>query len=142
MADHDDRNAKIIDEFRANEGRVGGNFAGAPLVLLHHTGRKSGREYVNPVMYLPDDGDPDTIYVFASKGGAPEHPSWYRNLTAAGSGSVEVGTDSYRVTVAELKGAERDRIYAEQAKRFPGFATYETRTSGVRTIPVLALHRS
>jgi deazaflavin-dependent oxidoreductase (nitroreductase family) len=142
MADHDDRNAKIIDEFRANEGRVGGGFEGAPLVLIHHTGRKSGREYVNPVMYLPDDSDPDTIYVFASKGGAPEHPSWYRNLTAAGSGSVEVGTDSYRVTVAELKGAERDRVYAEQAKRYPGFAEYEVKTSGVRTIPVLALHRS
>jgi deazaflavin-dependent oxidoreductase (nitroreductase family) len=140
MADHG--NTKIIDEFRANQGQVGGNFAGAPLVLIHHTGRKSGREYVSPVMYLRDESDPDTIYVFASKGGAPEHPSWYRNLTAAGSGSVEVGTDSYRVTVTELKGAERDTVYAEQAKRFSGFADYEVRTSGVRTIPVLALRRS
>jgi deazaflavin-dependent oxidoreductase (nitroreductase family) len=143
MSDADDPNAKVIAEFRATGGRFGGpDYKGPPLTLIHHTGRKSGREYVTPVMYLPDDSDPDTIYVFASKSGAPEHPAWYRNLTAAGSGTVEVGTDSYRVTVAELKGAERDRVYAEQTKRFSGFADYETKTAGIRTIPVLALHRS
>jgi deazaflavin-dependent oxidoreductase (nitroreductase family) len=137
-----DWNAKIITEFRANEGRVGGNFAGAPLVLVHHRGRKSGREYVNPVMYLPDDAEPDDIYVFASRGGAATNPDWYYNLTAAGEGSVERGTETYRVTVRELPGADRDRIYAEQARRYPGFAEYERQTAGVRIIPVLELRRA
>jgi deazaflavin-dependent oxidoreductase (nitroreductase family) len=136
-----DWNTKIIDEFRANEGRVGGGFAGAPMVLVHHRGRKSGRNYVNPMMYLPDDGDPATIYVFASKAGAPAHPDWYYNLTAAGQAEVEVGTETYPVTVTELTGEERDRVYAEQARRYPGFAEYEEKTAGIRTIPVLALRR-
>jgi deazaflavin-dependent oxidoreductase (nitroreductase family) len=136
-----DWNAHVIEEFRANEGRVGGNFEGAPMTLVHHRGRKSGRELVNPMMYLADDDDPDVIYVFASKGGAPSDPDWYHNLVAAGEGEVEVGTEQYPVTVTELKGDERDRVYAEQARRYPGFADYEKKTAGVRTIPVLALRR-
>jgi deazaflavin-dependent oxidoreductase (nitroreductase family) len=136
-----DWNAHVIEEFRANEGRVGGNFEGAPMTLVHHRGRKSGRELVNPMMYLADDEDPDVIYVFASKGGAPSDPDWYYNLVAAGEGEVEVGTEQYPVTVTELKGDERDRVYAEQARRYPGFADYEKKTAGVRTIPVLALRR-
>jgi deazaflavin-dependent oxidoreductase (nitroreductase family) len=135
-----DWNAHVIEEFRANEGRVGGNFAGAPMTLVHHRGRTTGRELVNPMMYLRDD-DPDVIYVFASKGGAPTHPDWYRNLVAAGEGEVEVGTERYPVTVAELAGDDRDRVYAEQARRYPGFADYEKKTAGIRTIPVLALRR-
>ena len=99
MSDPLDWNAKTIAEFRANEGRVGGNFSGAPMVLVHHRGRKSGREYVNPTMYLPNDTEPDIIYVFATKAGAPTNPDWYRNLTAAGNSSVERGTETYRVTV-------------------------------------------
>src|SRR5437763_17033486 len=99
MSDTLDWNAKTIAEFRANGGRVGGNFEGAPMVLVHHRGRKSGREYVVPVMYLPADGDPDTIYVFASKAGAPSHPAWYDNLLAAGETVVEVGSDTYAVRV-------------------------------------------
>jgi deazaflavin-dependent oxidoreductase (nitroreductase family) len=142
MSDRLDWNAKIIAEFRANEGRVGGNFEGAPLVLLHHRGRKSGREFVAPTMYLPHDTEPDVIYVFASKGGAPTNPDWYRNLTAAGNGNVERGTETYKVTVHQLTGAERDRVYAEQARRYPGFAEYERQTDGVRTIPVLELRRA
>ena len=86
MAEANNWNDKIITEFRANGGRVGGNFEGAPVVLVHHHGRKSGREYVNPMMYMPDDADNDTIYVFASKGGAPSNPDWYYNLTAARPG--------------------------------------------------------
>ena len=117
-----DWNAETIAEFRANEGRVDGNFEGAPMVLLHHRGRKSGREYVTPTMYLPHDTEPDIIYVFATKAGAPTNPDWYHNLAAAGDGSVERGTTTYKVTVRELTGAERDRIYAEQARRYPGFA--------------------
>jgi deazaflavin-dependent oxidoreductase (nitroreductase family) len=138
----DDPNAKIIAEFRANEGKVGGPFEGAPMLLLHHRGRRSGRERVNPVMYLPDEQDPDTIYVFATKGGSPTHPDWYYNLTTAGTASVERGTEEYDVTVRELTGEERDRIYAEQARRRPGFGDYAKKTAGIRTIPVLALRRS
>src|SRR5947208_11343947 len=142
MPEANNWNDKIITEFRANGGRVGGNFESAPLTLVHHRGRNSGREYVNPMMYLPHDSEPDIIYVFASKGGAPTNPDWYRNLTAAGGGSVERGTETYKVTVRELTGAERDRIYAEQARRYPGFAEYARQTAGVRTIPVLELTRA
>ena len=139
MTEAVDWNAQIIAEFRANEGRVGGNFEGAPMVLVHHRGRKSGREYVSPMMYLVHDTEPGTIYVFASKAGAPTDPDWYRNLTAAGDGSVERGTEAYKVAVRDVTGAERDRIYAEQASRYPGFAEYERKTAGIRTIPVLEL---
>ena len=141
MSEPLDWNAKTIAEFRANEGRVGGNFEGAPMVLLHHHGRKSGREYVTPVMYLPNDAEPDIIYVFATKAGAPDNPDWYHNLSA-GDGSIERGTETYPVAVRELTGAERDRVYAEQARRYPGFAGYERQTAGVRTIPVLELRRT
>ena len=137
-----DFNTGVIAEFRANEGRVGGNFEGAPITLVHHKGRTSGRVYVSPMMYLAADDDPGTIYVFASKAGAPTDPDWYVNLTAAGSAKVEVGTEQYPVTVTELTGADRDRVYAEQARRYPGFAEYEQKTAGIRTIPVLALRRS
>lgn len=136
-----DWNDQIIAEFRANDGRVGGNFAGAPVTLLHHRGRKSGAEFVAPVMYLADDADAGTIYVFATKAGAPTNPDWYYNLVSAGAGTVEVGTETYPVGVEEIAGADRDRIYAEQAKRYPGFAEYEQKTDGIRTIPVLALRR-
>ncbi|MGV0718332.1 nitroreductase family deazaflavin-dependent oxidoreductase [Mycolicibacterium sp. XJ662] len=137
-----DWNTQIINEFRANEGRVGGNFEGAPMVLIHHTGRKTGKQNVTPTMYLPDDDDPDTIYVFASKAGAPTHPAWYYNLTSAGTARVEVGTETYDVSVTEISGADRDRIYGEQARRYPGFGEYEQKTAGIRTIPVLALKRT
>jgi deazaflavin-dependent oxidoreductase (nitroreductase family) len=137
-----DWNAKVIADFRENEGRVGGNFDGAPITILHHVGRKSGKEYLAPVMYLPSEDDPDTIYVFASAGGAPAHPDWYANMTAAGKATVEVGTENYPVTVTDVTGAERDRIYAEQVKRYPGFGEYEQKNVGIRTIPVLALRRA
>ena len=136
-----DWNATTIAEFRANEGRVGGPFEGAPMTLLHHRGRKSGRDYVTPTMYLADDADPATIYVFASKAGAPTHPDWYYNLTSAGVAQVEVGTETYEVAVSEVTGADRDRLYDTQASRYPGFAGYAEKTAGSRTIPVLALHR-
>ena len=138
----DNWNDKVIAEFRANEGRLGGNFEGAPVVLVHHRGRTSGRDYVNPMMYLPDDNDPDTIYVFATKGGAPTNPDWYYNLIAASEGTVERGTEVYAVTVHEVIGEDRDRIYDEQARRYPSFADYARQTAGARTIPVLALRRS
>jgi deazaflavin-dependent oxidoreductase (nitroreductase family) len=142
MSETLDWNAQTIAEFRANEGRVGGVFEGAPLVLLHHRGRKSGSDRVTPMMYLPADTDPDIIYVFATKAGAPTNPDRYHNVAAAGDASVERGTETYKVTVRELPAAERDRIYAEQARRYPGFAEYERQTAGVRTIPVLELRRA
>jgi deazaflavin-dependent oxidoreductase (nitroreductase family) len=135
-------NTQIIAEFRANDGRVGGPFAGAPVAILHHRGRKTGRDLLAPVMYLADDGDAGMIYVFASKAGAPTNPDWYYNLTAAGKSTVEVGTETYPVRVEELTGPERDRVFAEQARRYTGFAEYAEKTKGVRTIPVLALRRS
>ncbi|MFB0632322.1 nitroreductase family deazaflavin-dependent oxidoreductase [Streptomyces sp. AB3(2024)] len=142
MSEAADWNAKVIAEFRENEGKVGGAFEGAPLLLVHHRGRKTGQERVSPMMYLPHDTEPDIVYVFASKAGAPTNPDWYRNLTAAGDGTVERGTATYRVTVRELTGAERDRVYADQARRYPGFADYERQTAGIRTIPVLELRQA
>jgi deazaflavin-dependent oxidoreductase (nitroreductase family) len=141
MPEHNDWNAKIIDEFRANQGRVGGFFADAPITLIHHRGRKSGREYVTPVMYLPSDDDKDVMYIFATKQGAPDNPSWYYNLVNAGTADVEVGTDKFPVSVSEVTGTERERVYTEQALRYQNFGEYAQRTSGVRTIPVLALRR-
>ncbi|MDQ2586657.1 nitroreductase family deazaflavin-dependent oxidoreductase [Saccharothrix yanglingensis] len=137
-----DWNAKVIEEFRANGGRVGGPFAGAPMVLVHHRGRKSGRELLTPMMYLPHDTDDDVIYVFASKAGAPENPDWYYNLTTAGRATVERGTDTHPVIVREVTGVERDQRYDEQARRYPGFAEYAQKTAGIRTIPVLELTRT
>lgn len=136
-----DWNTAIIEEFRANGGKVGGPFEGAPVVLMHGVGRRTGKETIHPVMYLPSGDDPATIYVFASKAGAPTHPDWYWNLTEAGRATIEVGTETYEVAVAEITGEERDRIYAEQVSRYPGFGEYEQRTAGIRTIPVLALTR-
>lgn len=142
MSEFEDWNTKVINEFRGNEGRVGGSFEGAPMVLVHHRGRKSGRENVTPMMYLPDEQSPDTIYVFASKAGAPTNPAWYYNLTTAGQAQIERGTETYPVTVSEVTGPERDRIFAEQARRYPGFAEYQQKTAGIRIIPVLAFRRA
>ena len=141
MSEYADWNAQIIAEFRANGGKVGGQFEGAPVVLMHGVGRKSGKETVHPVMYLQSEDDPATIYVFASKAGAPTNPAWYFNLTTAGRGHVEIGTEEFDVTVTEITGTDRDRIYAEQARRYPGFAEYAEKTAGIRVIPVLAFHR-
>ncbi|MBA3691281.1 MAG: nitroreductase family deazaflavin-dependent oxidoreductase [Actinobacteria bacterium] len=136
MSDPQDRNAKIIEEFRANDGRVGGPFAGAPLLLLSTTGARSGKARINPLMYLPDG---DRLVVFASKGGAPTNPDWFHNLVADPHATVEVGTERFRVRAAEATGEERDRLFAEQAGRYGQFATYQTNTD--RTIPVIVLER-
>ena len=136
MSDVQDWNARIIDEFRTNGGRVGGQFEGAPLLLLRTTGARSGAERTNPMLYFDLDGH---RYVFASKAGADTHPDWYRNLVAHPDVSVEVGTESYRARAVAVEGAERDRIYAEQARRFPGFGEYAAKTT--RVIPVVELQR-
>ncbi len=131
-----DWNASIIAEFRANGGKVGGNFEGAPVLLLHTTGAKSGAERVNPMMYLNEDG---RIFVFASKAGADSHPDWYHNLLANPRVSVELGTERYDAVAENVVGSERSRIYAVQAARYPGFAEYQEKTT--RIIPVVELVR-
>jgi deazaflavin-dependent oxidoreductase (nitroreductase family) len=131
-----DWNTNIINEFRANEGRVGGPFKGAPMLLLHHTGAKSGKVRVNPLVYLADS---DRLLVFGSKGGAPTTPDWFHNLRANPAATVEVGTDKFAVEAEELTGEEHDRLYAKQAGIMPAFADYQAKTS--RTIPVMALKR-
>lgn len=142
MSSHEDWNAATIAEFRANKGKVGGYFEGKPMILMHYRGRRTGTQYVTPVVYLPDADDPNTMYVFASKGGRPENPAWYYNMTAAGGATVEVGEETFPVSVREITGADRDRIYAEQARRIPSFGEYEVKAAGIRTIPVLELRRA
>jgi deazaflavin-dependent oxidoreductase (nitroreductase family) len=137
-----DWNTRIIDQFRENEGRVGPPFEGAPMMLVHHRGRKSGTEYINPVMYMQSEDDNDVKYIFATKSGAPDNPAWYHNLIDAGAAEVEVGSETFPVTITELSGVDRDRVYSEQARRYPSFGEYEVKTAGIRTIPVLALRRS
>ncbi len=129
-----DFNAKIIDEFRANGGRVGGMFDGMPLLLLHHTGAKSGAGRVNPLAYQADDG---RYVIFASKGGAPENPAWYHNLMAHPQTKIEVGTDTIDVVAGEATGEERERLFRTQAERVPQFAEYEQKAA--RVIPVIVL---
>ena len=129
-----DHNTQIIEEFRANAGQVGGNFAGAPLLLLHSTGAKSGQERVHPMMYLADG---DRFLVFASKAGAPSNPDWYHNIKANPNVVIEVGGRTVVAEAVELTGAERDEKYRKQAELYPGFAAYEQQTD--RVIPVVAL---
>src|ERR1700750_2590198 len=100
-------NRQVIDDFRATGGRMSGDFEGQPVLLLHHRGRRTGAEHVAPVMYLADADDPGTLYVFASKAGAPSDPEWYRNLVAAGGGRVELGEETYDVDAHDLEGAAR-----------------------------------
>ncbi len=131
-----DWNAEVIDEFRANGGRVGGAFEGAPLLLLHSIGARSETERVTPVMYLAVD---NSFAVFASKAGADTNPDWYHNLLAHPEASVEVGTDRIEVTARVLGDEERDPIWQEQKRRYAGFAEYEDKTT--RVIPVVMLDR-
>jgi deazaflavin-dependent oxidoreductase (nitroreductase family) len=136
MSDYHDWNQKIVDEFRANDGRVGGQFEGAPILVLHTKGRKSGERRINPMMYLSHDG---RIFVFASKAGAPSHPDWFHNLVTTPHVTVELGTETFAAHARPVEGAERDRIYAIQAELRPTFAEYQEKTT--RTIPVVELVR-
>src|SRR5438874_870050 len=117
-----DWNTKIIDEFRANNGKVGGPFEGAPLLLLHTTGARTGKEPVNPMMYRPVDGG---YAVFASKGGAPDNPDWYHNLRAHPRVSAEIRDRALELTARVAEGEERDRIWAAHKADNPGFVGYE-----------------
>ncbi|HMC40934.1 MAG TPA: nitroreductase family deazaflavin-dependent oxidoreductase [Acidimicrobiales bacterium] len=130
-----DFNQSIIDEFRANGGVVGGPFEGAPVVLIHHTGRKSGEQRVNPLVYQKLDHG---WAIFASFGGAPQDPDWYHNLLAHPATTAEIGTDTIPVTVRAATGAERAEIWERQKAAMPGFAEYEVKAAP-RQIPVLVL---
>ena len=134
MTDRNDFNQQIIDEFRANQGKVGGMFEGARLLLLHHTGAKTGREYVNPLAYRPDG---DRLVVFGSKGGAPDNPDWYHNLRANPRARVEVDSATREVVARVAEGDERERIWSAQKRDVPPFAEYEQKTD--RQIPVVVL---
>ena len=129
-----DFNAQVIEEFRANDGRVGGPFEGSTLLLLHHTGAKSGTSRINPLVYMADDG---RYVIFASKGGAPTNPDWYHNLKAHPDTRIEVGTDTIDVVAGEATGEERERLFRAQAERSPQFAEYQKNAG--RVIPVIVL---
>ncbi len=132
-----DWNTKIIEEFRANEGRVGGQFEGATLLLLHHTGAKSGVERVSPLAYFGQD---QRMVIVASKGGAPENPAWFYNLKANPLTKIEVGTETVEVEAVELVGDDYTKTWDMIAAHAPGFAEYRDKTA--RQIPLLGLHRT
>jgi deazaflavin-dependent oxidoreductase (nitroreductase family) len=135
MPDPNDFNAHTIEEFRANDGKVGGYFEGATILLLHTKGAKSGLPRTNPLVYLPDG---DRYVVIASKGGADTHPDWYHNLLADPNAEIEVGNhERFPVRATVVTGPERDELYARQVERRPDFARYEKKTT--RKIPVIAL---
>jgi deazaflavin-dependent oxidoreductase (nitroreductase family) len=134
VPERQNHNTAIIDEFRANGGQVGGTFDGAPLLLLHSTGARSGEERVNPMMYQRVS---DAYAVFASKGGAPTNPDWFHNLRAHPEASVEIGDEVVQVVARVAGPSEREQIWSRQKERYPGFAEYERKTD--REIPVIIL---
>jgi deazaflavin-dependent oxidoreductase (nitroreductase family) len=139
MSEATDPNQQVVEEFRANGGEVGGPFEGFPMVLLHHTGARTGIERVTPLGYQRLDDD--SVAIFASKGGATTNPDWYHNLVANPNARIEIGTEQYDVTARVTTGEERQRIWDAQKEAFPGFAEYET-TSGGREIPVVVLTKA
>ena len=136
-ADMNDWNQQIIAEFRANEGRVGGPFEGAPMVLVTHRGARSGIERTTPLMYLPEGDD---VVIFASKAGAPDNPDWFHNLVANPDASIEVGTDTVAVHARVAEGDEREDLWTRQKLAYPQFQGYEDATD--RVIPVVVLERT
>ena len=135
MADGDDFNGQVIAEFRENGGKVGGYFAGAPLLLLHHAGAKTGTERVNPLVYQQVGG---SYAVFGSAGGQPRDPQWFRNLVAHPDVTIEVGTSTVKARARVADTAERAAIWATQKERMPNFADYE-KSAAPREIPVILL---
>ena len=135
MADGDDFNGKVIEEFRANGGKVGGPFEGAPLLLLHHNGAKTGAERVNPLVYQQVG---NSYAIFASAAGQPRDPQWFRNLVAHPDVSIEVGTSTVKARARVAEGSERDSIWTTQKERMANFADYE-KNAAPRVIPVVVL---
>ncbi len=136
MSAANDRNKTIIDEFRANQGRVGGHFEGKTLLLLHTRGAKSGQERINPVAYVKDG---ERFVVIASKGGAPTHPDWYYNLVSNPHVTIEVGTETFHVHASVAEEPERTRLYNKMVDMMHSFDDYRKNTT--RKIPVFVLER-
>ncbi len=136
MSDTNDWNKKVIEEFHANDGQVGGYFENMTLLLLHTIGAKSGQERVNPVAYTKQDGK---LVVIASKGGAPTNPDWYYNIVANPVVSVEVGTEQFQAKADVVEEPERTRLYDNMVAQYPGFDEYRQKTT--REIPVITLTR-
>jgi deazaflavin-dependent oxidoreductase (nitroreductase family) len=134
--DINEMNKKVVAEFRDNGGKVGGIFAGTPLVLMHHRGARSGVKRITPLAYFAEDG---RIFVFASKGGADDNPAWYHNLLANPRATVELGAETFEVVALPLSGAERDEYFAKQVAVAPQFAEYQRMVT--RVIPVVELRR-
>jgi deazaflavin-dependent oxidoreductase (nitroreductase family) len=132
-----DYNRQVIDEFRANEGKVGGPWQGLPMVLLTTTGAKTGRQHTTPLVCLKDG---ERVVVFASKGGSPTHPEWFLNLRANPEATVEVGPEKFTARAVITSGEERDKLFEKQVSLIPTFGEYQQRTS--RTIPVVVLERA
>lgn len=130
-------NRQVIEEFRANEGKVGGGFAGASMILITHKGAKSGKEYTSPLVYSLDGDKP---VIIASKGGSPDDPQWFRNLRANPQVTVEIGAETYQAIARVAEGAERDRLYRAQADLMPNFDEYASKTT--RVIPVVVIERA
>lgn len=136
MTDPGDFNSKIISEFRENGGKVGGNFEGANLLLLHHTGARTGKERVSPLAYQKVG---NSYAIFASKAGAPENPAWFHNLVANPDTTIEIGDQTIKVRARVTDDAEREPIWEKQKQDAPQFAGYEEKAAGVRKIPVVLL---
>jgi deazaflavin-dependent oxidoreductase (nitroreductase family) len=131
-----DFNTKLIEEFRAHGGKVSGQFANSPLLLLTTKGAKSGKTHTNPLVYT---NDKDRLIVIASKGGAPAHPDWYHNVRANPEVTVELGNERFQARATPVEEPERERLYSQIAKQMPGFAEYQRKTH--RKIPVVSLDR-
>lgn len=136
MSNLNDWNKQIIEEFYANGGKVGGQFAGANLLLLHTLGAKSHQPRVHPLAYFTDG---DTFFIIASKGGAPSNPDWYYNILAHPEVTLEIGTERFKAHASVPEREERDRLFANAVKQAPGFGEYQRNTS--RIIPVVVLKR-
>ena len=136
MSSLNDYNAKLIDEFRANDGKIHGDFANAPIVLITHTGAKSGKPRTNPIAYTRDG---DNVVIIASKGGAPTNPAWYHNIVANPEVTVELPGETYQARARVAAGDERDRLFAAQAAIMPNFQAYQDKTT--RQLPVIVLER-
>jgi deazaflavin-dependent oxidoreductase (nitroreductase family) len=137
MTSRDDPNRRVIEEFRANGGKVGGPFEQMPLLLLHHKGAKTGHERINPLAYQRVG---DSVAVFASKGGSPTNPDWYHNVLTNPDVTVEIGTETYRARARIAAGDERERIWTAQKAALPQFAGYEQKSG--REIPVVILDKA
>ena len=136
MSSPKDWNQQIIEEFRANGGKVGGQFAGASLLLLHTLGAKSNQERINPLAYFKDN---ENYVILASKGGAPTNPDWYHNILAHPDVTLEIGTEQFKAHATVVEGQERDRIFADVTSKAPGFGAYQKNTT--RIIPIITLKR-